>query len=252
VIDVIRIPLPKDRLRAMPKEERALFFQLGYAANQITLFSKLVIFSTNKSPSDAVEQYISAAQSQMLARFAIGIIHETWVLIRKRFLESSIGKEFVPKLGLAGKEALKELKKYFERPSLISTLRNNFAFHHPLDAMVDAGFEAAASDKDWDNDWNWYLPPALVNSFYFASDFVILHGILNAIGETNLIEAQKKIMDEVQKVSIHMDNFLLALSEAILAKHFDWKMTPEVVRKIEDAPGVFDVWIPFYVEIPAE
>jgi hypothetical protein len=59
VIEVLRIPLPKDRLRAMPKEERALFFLLGYAANQITLFSKLVTFSVNKTPSDSVEQQIS-------------------------------------------------------------------------------------------------------------------------------------------------------------------------------------------------
>jgi len=31
----------------MSKEERALFLLLGYTANQINLFSKLVIFSTN-------------------------------------------------------------------------------------------------------------------------------------------------------------------------------------------------------------
>src|SRR5713226_7460515 len=89
VIDVMRISLPKDRLTAMPKEERALFFVLGYAANQITVLSKLVIFSTNKTPSNPVEQQLSNAQSQILARVAIGVLAEAWELIRKRFLGTS-------------------------------------------------------------------------------------------------------------------------------------------------------------------
>ena len=96
MIDVIRIPLPKDRLRAMPKEERALFFLLGYAANQITLFSKLVTFSASKTPGDPVEQQLSNAQSLILGRIAIGVLAEAWELIHKRFLGTPIGKELEP------------------------------------------------------------------------------------------------------------------------------------------------------------
>jgi len=252
MIDVIRVPLPKDRLRAMSKEERALFFLLGYAANQIILFQRLVIFSTNKTPSMEAEQKISGAQSQMLARFSIGILHETWKLISSRFLASPMGKEFAPKLSPAGQAALAELKKHFGGSNLLSKLRNNVAFHHPYESDMDAGFEAAINDKNWDNDWNWYFSTATWNSLYFASDFVVLHGILTSIGETNLVEAQKKIMDEVNKVSRHMMVLLYALTEAFLAKYFGPEMTAEVIAKIADAPGAFDVWLPFYVEIPPD
>ena len=102
--------LPKDRLRAMPKEERALLFLLGYAANQITLFSKLVIFSSNKTPDNPVEEHLSNAQTQILARVAIGVLAEAWELIHKRFLGTRIGKEFAPKLNPAGRKALAEKK----------------------------------------------------------------------------------------------------------------------------------------------
>jgi hypothetical protein len=250
VIDVCRIPLPKDRLRAMPKEERALFFLLGYAANQITLFSKLIIFSTNKTPSNPVEQQISNAQSQILARVSIGVLAEAWELIHKRFLGTPIGREFEPKLNPAGRKALAELKKHFGGSNLLSKLRSNVAFHHPYDTDMDAGFEAAASDNIWDSDWNWYFSSATFNSFYFVSDVVILHAILNTIGETDLIKAQERIMAEVKQVSEPMINFLYALNEAILIKHLGPEMTAEVVAKIPDAPGVFDVGLPFYVEIP--
>ena len=252
MIDVFCIPLSKDRLRAMPKEERSLFLLLGYAANQITLHSKLVIFSTNRTPSELVEQHISGAQSQMLARLAIGVLDETWKLISKRFLGSPIGKEFEPKLSPTGQQALTELKRHFGGSNLLSTLRNNFAFHHPYDTDVDAGFEAAAKDVNWDNDWNWYFSHATFNSFYFLSDVVILHGILNAVGETDLVEAQKKIMSDVNKVSGHLLNFICALTEAFLGKHFGSELQAEVVAKIDNAPSVFDVWIPFYVETPTD
>jgi hypothetical protein len=60
MITVLRIPVSKDRLRAMPADERALLILLGYVANQINLLSKLVIFPSNKTP-DGIEQALSGA-----------------------------------------------------------------------------------------------------------------------------------------------------------------------------------------------
>jgi hypothetical protein len=251
-INVIRIPLLKDRLRGMSREERALFFLLGYAANQITLFQRLLIFSTNKSPATEAEQKICGAQSQMLARLSIGVLYEAWKLVKTRFLASQMGKEFAPKLNPVGQAALTELKKHFGGSNLISKLRNNVAFHYPNRKDVDAGFEAAVNDKNWDNDWNWYFSTAAWNSFYFASDFIVLHAILTSIGETDLVAAQEKIMDEVKKVNAHMMAFLYALTDALLAKHFAPEMIGEVIEEISDAPSAFDVWLPFYVEIPPD
>jgi hypothetical protein len=254
VIDVLRIPLPKDHLRTIPKEERALFFLLGYAANQITLFSKLVTFSTNKTPDNPVEENISYAQSLILARVAIGVIHETWNLIQIRFLGTRIGKEFTPeKLNPSGREALVILKQHFRHSTLLHKLRNAVAFHHPSDADMDAGFEAAASNNIWDSDWHWYFSSALWNSWYFASDIVILHSMLHTMGETDPVSAHKRLMIEFKKVSEPMIRFIFALNEAILIKHLGPTMaveTAEVVATITNAPSVYDVGLPFYVEVP--
>jgi hypothetical protein len=232
----------------MPKQERALLFLLGYAANQITLFSKLVIFSSNRRPSNAVEEQLCNAQSQILARVAIGVLAEAWELIRKRFLGTRIGKEFAPKLNPAGVKALTELKAHFAKSNLLSMLRNNVAFHHPYDTDMNTGFEAAASDDIWDTDWNWYFSPALYNSFYFSSEVVILHATLKTIGETDLIKAHQSIMAELKQVSEPMIHHIFALNEALLLKHLG--ATAEVITQITDAPGVFDVGLPFYVEVP--
>jgi hypothetical protein len=246
------VPLSKDRLRLMSKDERALFFLLGSAANQILLFERLVIFSTNKKPAEEAKQKISGAQLLMLARVMIGILHEAWLLITRRFLGSPIGKELAPKLNPVGQAALAELKQHFGGSSLIAKLRNSVAFYHPTDDDMEAGFQAAANDSTWDGDWNWYFAEEVWNSFYFASDLVILHGILASVGETDLIKAQEKIMSEVRHVSGRMMNLLYALTEVFLAKYFGPEMTAEVVAKIPNAPGAFEVWLPFYVEIPPD
>jgi hypothetical protein len=113
MIRVVQIPLPKDRLRAVSKEERSLFLLLGYAANQITMFQKLLIFSSNRTPSEAVEQRISGAQTQMLVRFLIGALHEAWLLIQKRFLGVPLGREYQDRLNQTGREALDGSEEIF-------------------------------------------------------------------------------------------------------------------------------------------
>src|SRR5712691_3789284 len=102
MLKIVRVPISKDRLRAMPKEERALLFLLGYTANQITMASKLIIFATNKTPTNEIEQIITGAQTQMFARLTIGVISEAWEMLRTRFLRSPMAKDYLPRLSPAG------------------------------------------------------------------------------------------------------------------------------------------------------
>jgi hypothetical protein len=249
MITVLRIPVSKDRLRAMPADERALLILLGYVANQINLLSKLVIFSSNKTP-DGIEQTLSGAQTQMLARLVIGVLNEGWELISKRFLGTRIGRDYRPRLDAAGSDALAQLQKTFGGSNIINKVRTNYAFHHPYDSDVNAAFEVASNDAAWNAEWNWFLSHSGYNTFFFLSDFVIMHGMLAAVGETDLIRAQEKIMAEVRTVSENMIQFILALTAALWQKHFGSEMTGEVCATISDAPGAFDVWIPFFMEIP--
>ncbi len=49
-----------------------------------------------------------------------------------------------------------------------------------------------------------------------------------------------------------MTQFIMALTAAMWMKHFGPEMTGEVCANVADAPGAFDVWIPFFVEIPPD
>ena len=51
-IEVHRIPVPKDRLRALPKDERVLLLLLGYVSNQVLMLQKLLIYATRLDPKE--------------------------------------------------------------------------------------------------------------------------------------------------------------------------------------------------------
>jgi hypothetical protein len=233
----------------MSTEERSLFLLLGYAANQTILLSKLVIFSCNETAT-GVELNLSLSQSQILLRLSVGVLNEAWELIHKRFLSKPLGKEYRSLLDEVGTVSLKNLMNHFGGSSIINRIRTNYAFHHPYDSDVDAAFESAANDQAWDNDWNWYFSTSGNNFYYFISDFVIQHGIMNSIGETNLDTAQKKLMAEVQQVFIDMNLFIMALTRAFWTKHFGTEMPGDVCAQISDAPDLLDVRIPVFVEFP--
>ena len=137
VIEVFKIPIPKDKLKAMPEKERSLLLLLGYAANQISFFAKLVILSSNKDGEKEMEQMLSGTQTQMSLRILVGVLNETWELVRKRFTGSEIGRNYRQRLDAAGDAALERLNKIAGPKGLFSDLRNFWIFHYP-DGVDDA------------------------------------------------------------------------------------------------------------------
>lgn len=251
MIDVIRVPLAKNKLKAMPAEERSLLILLGYAANQIVFFSKMITFSTNHTPENEAEQRISGAQSQMLGRYMIGILAETWELIRRDLFGTKTGSTLISILNPAGLAALDVLKKVTSS-GILSKVRNTHVYHFPKQQEIDAAFNIAINDHEWDSEWNWYLSAYTLNSFYFTSDIVVLHSLLKAVGETNLAVGWGKVMAEVQETSKHMISFIYALSMTILVRQFGSELVGEIHSQITDAPSLCDVWIPFFVEVPED
>lgn len=250
MIQVYKIPVSKDKLRAMPEGERALLLLLGYAANQINFFAKLVVFSTNKDGDTELEQQLSAAQSQMALRVVIGVLNEAWMLAKTRFMDQPFAKEYTPLLDQAGADAFVRLKKTFGKDGLFATLRGTWIFHHPNNPELHTAFDDAASNPQWDKEWNWFFSHSNYNSFYFPSEFVVLHGILKAVGETDLLVGQYKLTKQIADISEDMSQFIMALLAVLWRKHFGAEMTAETRVDVPNAPGFFDVWIPFFVDIP--
>jgi hypothetical protein len=211
-----------------------LFLLLGYTSNQINALWKLVIVATNEGTKDPVEEKVSAAQAQIFVRLLIGIMREALKLVEKRFLGSTLGKEYIPLLNPQAKEAFDRLKKRFSAPDKFVVIRDNFAFHHPTLDDMEAAFQLAVKSDGNDTDWCMYLNDGLLNSFFFASDFVLVHGMANAMDEPDVNEAHRKLLADIAPVANDLSTFAFGFAEAIFIKRFG-ELSGAVVAEIKDA-----------------
>jgi hypothetical protein len=249
VIQVYHIPVSKDKLREMPSDERSLMLLLGYSANQISMLQKLLMFSSNKQPPTETEQLLSAAQTQMLLRLIIGALHETWLLIKDRYLSSHIGRDYQTRLDDSGRVALDNLKHTFGRSNVISMIRNNFSYHHPETATVDVAFNQACSDPNSDELWSLYFSQYGFNSQFLVSDLMVMHGISYMIGEPNPIAAQPKIMKETVESVANIFEFTKAFFAAAWLKNFGATLDAKEAIAVSNPPAIGNVSIPFFVNM---
>ena len=173
-------------------------------------------------------------------------MREALKLIEKRFLGSAIGKEYVPRLSSQATEALDRLKKRFSASDKLVVIRDNFAFHHPSLDDMEAAFQLAVKSDGDDTDWCMYLDSALLNSFFFASDFVIIHGMANALGETDVNEAHRKLLGDLAPIANDLSTFAFGFAEAIFIKYFG-ELTATLATQIEDAVKIEDLRLPWFV-----
>lgn len=195
MIDILSLNGSGELLRKMTPAERGLFLLFGYASNQVNVLWKLVIVATNETPENPIEARVSAAQTQIIVRLVIGVLWEAWRLVQGRFLSSELGKEFVPKLDPAAKEALDRLKKEFGGSNMMVTVRNEYCFHYPKPEEMENAFQRAMGSGEMEElDWGVYFSRKLLNVFFFVSDYVFAHGVSSAIAEASVAEAHEKLL----------------------------------------------------------
>jgi hypothetical protein len=251
VLDILRMDVGKDLLGKMAKEERCLFLALGHASNQVNALWKLVIVLTNGDETDPVKQRLEGAQTQIFVRLAIGAMQEAWRLIEGRFLKRPLGREYLPLLDAPATEALERLKKRFGKLNRLAVIRNNYAFHHPETDEVDAAFEkAAAAQGTEDADWAIYFNKALLNTFFFVSDFILVHGMANALAEPDVNEAHRQLLGEMAPVAHDLSEFTFGFALAIFRRYVGEELTMTLVAKVKDAPDIDELRFPFLVKTP--
>jgi hypothetical protein len=252
MVDVLQISVPKDRLRAMPKDERVLFFRLGYAANQITMFQKLLVFSSNRTPTDPIDERLSNVQTEMLLRITMGLLFEGWLIIERSFLARPLGRDYQALLDNEAQQALGELKRLFGKSKVLSIIRNNFAFHFPTVEQVEDAFDAAFADATFDEEWNLFFAKNKFNSLYMLCDVVFTHALFKSLGEDDWAAGQIRIMEEMRVASESLISFCHGFTAAVWKKHIGPEMIATVCAKVDDAPDLQSVMLPFLAWISTE
>jgi hypothetical protein len=240
MIKIYRIPISKDQFRQLPKPERSLVLVSGHILNQISVFMKLVRFSTNKDPPNEIEANVSGMQSQLILRCLLGVLAEAcvWLEERQVLIES-----YLPAIHPEGRDAYEKLKPEFDKKALLRLIRHNYLYHYPNDKNVERAFENIPDGEPWE----WYFSEANTNSFYFSSELVLGYGLIRLTGEPTALGAFGVVMAKAMELANTMPDFLMRLIETIMIRYLGqdiFKPLPGVT--ITDAPVLDEFWVPFF------
>lgn len=249
---IYEVRLGKRNIASIPLEERRLLLLLGHAANEINVMQKLMIMSLQVKPDQKFADHIQAGQTLILLRALIGKLHEAWDLFKKRFQsESQIKYFYLPKLDQKAQDALTKLNRHFGLGSPLSDVRNRFSFHYRDDHdLAEKSFQEIPETDEW----SFYLSNILGNSFYYASELVIVAGVTKLAEPDDeagpYLERSVRAFERLCTLAIEVSELIMTLFSECIARIVTERLpNAELMEPVEiDAPALKDVTLPFFID----
>jgi hypothetical protein len=147
-------------------------------------------------------------------RSLCGTLNEAWVLIKTDWDDTGLGKQLSPQLSATVRESLKFLRRYFGNSSLLTKLRNEFAFHYfssNLPRVIDRVEET--------HEHEFITGKLSGNTFYGFAEKLLNFAMVDVTGDTDVLPAVRRLYDEPSRAYSHFIRF----SDAVLfeiAKRF--------------------------------
>jgi hypothetical protein len=116
---------------------------------------------------------------------------------------------------------------------------------------MESAFQLAVTNKGGEEaDWSVYFSRALLNTFFFVSDYVLVHGIGDILNESDINVAHQKLLGDLAAIANDLSEFSFGFAAAIFKKYIGHELTMSIVARITDAPDIDKLRLPFYVETP--
>ncbi len=89
-------------------------------------------------------------------------------MLQRDYFGSKLSRKYDNSLDQIGKTSLNDIKQYFGKSNLITTIRNEYAFHYSSDKLRKRLPTLKHTDELY-----IYLGPSYGNSFYYLSDLMV-------------------------------------------------------------------------------
>jgi len=238
---LFEVEIPKSKLSLMPENEMIFFVLFGVLLNDLSMFQKFMIFSTNSKTTNQVVRIAQNMQALSLARFQIGILSEGWQLLQKNYFGTKVSKEYEPLLSESARKSLENLKCYFStNENWMCSVRNRFCFHYP-----SLGEIAKLIDEAPDSEiFEIFMSEFFGNCLFSMSNTIVNFGILKHMGGSDLHNAMDKLLRDGVKVARWFGGFLGECLLVIAKRHLGLQST-EV--EIPEPPNINDVTLPYFI-----
>ncbi len=238
---LFKVVIPKSKLYLMPQNERIFFILFGALLNDLSMFQKLMIFSTNSKTKNRVVRAAQNMQTLSFARFQIGILSEGWQLLQKNYFGTRVSKEYEPLLSEPAKESLENLKRYFStNENWMCSVRNRFCFHYPSSEEIAKLIDEAPASEIFEI----FMSEFYGNCFFSMSNTIVNFGILKCTGSSNLQSAMDKLLRDGNKVSRWFGDFLGECLLVIANKHLGFEHAEVGIPKPCD---IYEVTLPYFI-----
>ena len=242
-MEIHRWKIDPSRLQKMPSNERALFFLLGHAINEISGLTKLFYLSNQYDHTKEWLRHAHLAQGMLLARTLLGKLDEAWKLLGVGYYESALAKEYEELLTNEALAALKELGKHFGKGSFINSVRNSFSFHYSI-AEINAVLSGDLNEDELVS----YMAESGGNTVHYFSEYAINLALLNSIDKDDARAAMERLMDEstdvVRLFNESAKGIMIVIAERYLTTE-QGALNLEAID-IGDVPLDSDLAIPFF------
>lgn len=244
-MNIQKITITKQQFDLFPEKEKVLFILLGHLTNEVSILSKFITFSENKSELDVINKAYFT-QKSIVARMFIGKLHEGWRMLENNFFGSKLSKKYECKLPSSGQEALQNLKRYFGAKNLISDIRNNFSFHCPSSDEIKSQLKAIPNETEF----KLFIGNSYTTTNYHMAEEVVLNTMLNYIKKTTLQEALNEIFNDLSEVSAWFIGFsghcMVVLLDEFVGNQKE-KLKSEIME-VEEQGSLKETTIPFFVK----
>jgi hypothetical protein len=230
----------KSELNNIPEDERYFFLLIGHLANELNILQKLIIMCYKLPAKNKANERAHLSQVLTIVKILVGKVWEGWELIRKAFFATRLSREYDSLLSPEAREALKNLKRYFDSNNLVKNVRNEFSFHYNFD-KIKSGFSAVPDNEELDI----YLAETTGNSLFYASEVAINFSMLDMIDSCNHQHSFDKLFNETIKIVSWLVDFAVGCMN-LITKRYYLALNYEPLD-IGPVPTINDIEIPYFV-----
>lgn len=251
-MELHEVKITKAALDCLDDKEKCFFVQISNLFHEINALHRVAIFSniTSDKVATVVERTAQNSQSFFFLEMLAAKLFEGWEMVRRDYYGSQLSRNYHDSLTRNGKEALEELKRYFDRPNnLIREVRNHYVFHYSGESSEKILDQIRGlQDEELKDEGRIYLSEWTSNCFFAVSEIIVTNALLRDIEIGDKWKALDKFFKETLRVSGWFLDFFKAITYVMLPK-MSVRATPV---EIPDPPSLNDVVLPYFIKKDGE
>ncbi len=203
---VKKISISRKNINKQDKDDRFFFYMSSWFLSEIRTLKSLYFLSMNVNNAGPLEIYGRNYRTFSIACLLGAKLWEGWQMLQKCYFSTKIHIEYESLYSKEAKEALENLKKYFDKgnETVIGKIRNS-TFHYPSSTEERQQLEKRFDTDEEGDGTDYYIGDSYEKSIFSIDQFIVT--VLNKTDTENINDAKRVLHYEIQKIIANFYKF---------------------------------------------